>query len=74
MKNTESKSIDAGHVAPSSKRYRITFPHDHKKLKAGDIVIMTETPDFANLLLREQDMTLHRLADDSDQYVHLEEI
>lgn len=55
------------------KRYRITHPHDHKTLRPGDVVVMTETPTYENLLLRELDMTLHRLQDGSDQYVHMVE-
>lgn len=65
--------LDAGSVAPSMKRYRIIWPHNHKTLRAGDVVVMTETPRYENLLLREPDMTLHGLQDDSDQYVHMVE-
>ena len=65
--------IDAGSVAPSMKRYRIICPHNHKTPRAGDVVVMTETPRLENMLLREPDMTLHVLQDDSDQYVHMVE-
>ena len=65
--------LDAGSVAPSMKRYRIIWPHNHKTLRAGDVVVMTETPRLENMLLREPDMTLHVLQDDSDQYVHMVE-
>lgn len=34
---------------------------------------MTETPSHENMLLRESDMTLHRLQDASGQYVHMVE-
>lgn len=80
--NTEAQSphpvgggvwLDAGRVAPSTKRYRIMHAHDHKKLRAGDVVVMTESPTFDNLLIREPDMTLHRLQDDDGQYVHMVE-
>lgn len=63
--------IDAGCIAPSCKRYEVILPHKHMTLEAGDIVIMTETPDLDNLLLREKDMTLHRLSDQDGQYVHI---
>lgn len=65
--------LDAGSVAPSTKRYRINWPHNHKTLRAGDVVVMTQTPRLENMLLRESDMTLHVLQDDSDQYVHMVE-
>jgi hypothetical protein len=63
--------IDAGCIAPSCKRYEVILPHDHLTLSVGDIVIMTETPDLDNLLLREKDMTLHRLMDNGGQYIHI---
>ena len=63
--------LDAGSIAPSMKRYRITYLHDHKTLKTGDVVVMTESPQFHNLLLREPDMTLHSLQDGHGQYVHM---
>jgi len=66
--------IDAGNVAPSSKRYRVSWAHKHKTLSMGDIVIMAVTPRQDNFLLRLSDFTLHWLSDDSDQYVHLEEV
>jgi hypothetical protein len=65
--------LDAGSIAPSMKRYRITWAHDHKTLCVGDVVVMTETPRLENMLLREPDMTLHKLQDDHDQYVHMVE-
>lgn len=63
--------LDAGAVAPSMKRYRITWPHEHKTLRVGDVVEMIETPLREHMLLRFPDMTEHRLQDDSGQYVHL---
>jgi hypothetical protein len=66
-------SITAGIVTPSQKVWVITDAHDHKKLKEGDRVIMTETPSFQNLLYRPSDDTLHDLSDDHEQYVHMEE-
>lgn len=63
--------LDAGSVAASAKRYRITYLHDHKTLRIGDVVVMTESPQLDNLLLRVPDMTLHRLRDDNEQYVHM---
>ncbi len=68
---TPEPHMDAGSVAPSTKRYSVTNPHDHRTLKAGDSVVMVEAPNLDNLLLREPDMTLHRLQDKHDQYVHL---
>ena len=65
--------LDAGGIAPSMTRYRVTWPHEHKTLRAGDVVVMTETPSLENMLLREPDMTLHRLQDDGGQYVHMVE-
>lgn len=63
--------LGAGTVAPSMKRYRIIWPHGHKTLRVGDVVVMTESPSCDNMLLREPDMTLHRLQDDDGQYVHM---
>jgi hypothetical protein len=63
--------VDAGDVVPSSARYVVTYAHRHKTLVVGDVVVMTETPSMDNLLLREADMTLHKLLDSSQQYVHL---
>jgi hypothetical protein len=65
--------LDACFVAPSMKRYRVTWPHAHKTLRVGDVVVMTESPSYDNFLLREPDMTLHRLQDDCGQYVHMVE-
>lgn len=65
--------LDAGLVPQSMRRYRITYPHDHKSLRAGDVVVMTRYSAYGNLLLRESDMTLHRLQDNRDQYVHMVE-
>jgi hypothetical protein len=65
--------LDAGGVAPSKRRYVVTHPHAHKTLKTGDVVVMVCTPQFCNLLLRTEDMTLHELEDEHDQYVHLVE-
>lgn len=66
--------LDAGSVAPSCKRYVVTWPHGHKHLKGGDVVVMVETPRLDNCLLRESDMTLHHLQGQSDQYIHLAEV
>lgn len=63
--------IDAGGVAVSPLRYRVTWPHKHPSLRIGDVVVMTETPRHENLLLRLEDTTLHVLADENGQYVHL---
>lgn len=63
--------FDAGCVVPSPARYRVTFTHQHKTLNEGDVVVMVEAPNHVNLLLRESDMTLHRLQDRFEQYVHL---
>ena len=65
--------LDAGSVTASDIRYVVTIPHNHKTLKSGDVVVMTETPMRHNLLIRISDMTLHRLTDEYDQYVHLSE-
>lgn len=66
--------LDAGSIAPSMKRYRVTNPHSHKTLKAGDIVVMAEGPRCENVLILEPQMTLHPLQDSNDQYVHLVEV
>ncbi len=66
--------LDAGGLAASPKRYVVTWPHEHKSLKAGDVVVMVETPKFDFFLLRESDMTLHGLTGNGDQYVHLAEV
>lgn len=71
LSGVAGSEIDAGQVAPSQIRYLVKYAHAHKTLKVGDVVVMTETPTMENLLLREADMTLHRLQDGSDQYVHL---
>ena len=65
--------LDAGSIEPSTKRYIVSFPHAHKTLRTGDVVVMIETPRKEKFLLRESDMTMHWLTDDGDQYVHLEE-
>jgi NADH:ubiquinone oxidoreductase subunit E len=68
----EIKSLlDAGGVAPSDRKYVVTHPHAHKTLKTGDVVVMVCTPKYCNLLLRIEDMTLHDLEDEHDQYVHM---
>lgn len=66
--------LDAGSIEPSCKRYVVTYPHGHKYLKAGDVVVMVENPYADNYLLRESDMTLHHLRGQSDQYIHLVEV
>ena len=67
------KTLDAGSVEVSDRRYVVTWPHEHNTLKAGDVVVMVVTPQARNLLLRLADMTLHSLEDGYDQYVHLDE-
>lgn len=62
--------VDSGDIAPGPARYEVTYPHKHKTLKSGDLVRMVEDPRGNSLLLRV-DWTLHRLTDESDQYVHL---
>lgn len=69
--STTGPDISAGNVSPSTRRYEVTYPHDHKTLKIGDVVVMAETPKLENVLIRLTDMTLHRICDDSEQYVHL---
>jgi hypothetical protein len=69
-----SDLLDAGSVCGSSKRYVVTWPHEHKTLKLGDVVVMVVTPRNDNLLLREIDMTLHGIKDEYDQYIHLAEV
>lgn len=64
---------DAGSISPSPKLFVITYAHDHKTLKAGDIVAIVESPQGFNYLFRS-DHTLHNLSDGHDQYVHLEEL
>lgn len=66
--------LDAGYVTPSTKRYRITWPHSHKTLKTDDVVVMTQSPEYGYLLFRESDMTLHYLQDDIGQFVHMIEV
>ncbi len=68
MNNEQS----AASIAASTKRYVVTFVHE-ADLQVGDTVVMVETPQFDNLLLRLSDMTLHDLADFNGQYVHLRE-
>jgi hypothetical protein len=65
--------LDAGSIGPSVRRYRVTWSHGHSTLNPGDIVVMVESPEMRNWLLREPDMTLHSLMDKHDQYVHLED-
>jgi hypothetical protein len=62
--------VDAGHVGPGPALYEVTYTHGHKTLKAGELVRMVEDPRCNNLLLRT-DWTLHLLADEHNQYVHL---
>lgn len=64
-----NKEISAGKVPCGTTVYTVTNAHDHKTLKEGDIVRMTE-----NLRLIREDFTLHRLTDDNGQYVHLMEV
>lgn len=71
---TLDNSISAGQVPPSKKTYRVVYAHSHPFLFNEDVVVMVETPDLQNLLLRLADMTLHSLADGHGQYVHLQEV
>ena len=67
----------AGMVAPSPKRrHRVVFAQPHGTLNAGDVVVVLELPGggMSNVLLRESDMTLHRLQDLYEQYVILENV
>jgi hypothetical protein len=63
--------LHAGDVPPSQKVYVVTYTHGHESLVLNDRVVMTETPEGNNVLLRTRDMTLHRLYGKGDQYVHL---
>lgn len=61
---------DAGSVAPGDQRYIVTYLHDHKTLRKGDVVVMREFRS-ENVLVRVADGSVHALADDIAQYVHL---
>ena len=65
-------ALNAGSVAAGPDRYTVTHTHDHKTLKTGDVVVMGETPRMENVLIRVEDMTVHGICGDADQYVHLE--
>lgn len=64
------QEVDSGTVVPGPTLYEVTYTHGHRTLKRGDIVRVVEDPHDNNLLLRA-DWTLHTLADEHDQYVHL---
>lgn len=64
--------MHAGSISPSSNKYLVSDPHDHRSLKHGDIVVLSESPGRHNLIIRLSDMSLHQLKDEYDQYVHLE--
>jgi hypothetical protein len=54
--------VSAGRVAPDGQtRWVIAFAGDHKTLKAGDVVVMTEGPGFTNLFVRPADLTVHAI-------------
>ena len=65
------EQLDAGNITQSPKRYIVTFPHKHKTLVVGDVVVLVENSRLDYFLLRVADMTLHVLKDDHGQYVHL---
>jgi hypothetical protein len=70
---------NTGNEAPSSKRYRVTDPHNYEDLKVGDIVTLAITPVLhgytpINFLIRIDDMTLHPTKDKNCQFIHLETI
>jgi hypothetical protein len=69
----DGPEVDAGSIGPGETLYRVTYTHGHKTLKVGDLVRMVEDPRYRNLLLRT-DWTMHTLADEHDQYVHLQRI
>ena len=71
MTTENNDCFSAGSVPPSAAEYSVEYTHGHKSLKHGDVVVMTESPGFQNLLLRESDRTLHSLTGEHEQYVHL---
>lgn len=71
MSTETPKTTHAGNVKPGPAKYLVTEPHDHEKLKHGDIVWVAEDCRFNNVLVRCSDHTIHRLVDRNDQYVHL---
>ncbi len=80
----DSEHTDAGRVAAGPDIYRVTYVHGHKTLSVGDVVVMTETPPdmdgrypgmcMINVIYRMLDSTLHRIADEHGQYVHLQQV
>jgi len=65
------KIVSAGNVCCSPTVYVVVDTHKHRTLALGDRVVMTEDPQYRNLLIRLSDYTLHALEDEYDQYVHL---
>jgi len=70
MTDREMLQMDAGEIGAGPALYEVTNTHCHNTLKAGDLVRLVEDPHYNNLLLRT-DWTLHQLADEHGQYVHL---
>jgi len=66
--------LSVGSIEASGKRYRVTNPHAHKTLVVGDIVSVVSPTPGSFYLLRHHDMSFHRLDDDHDQYVHVQEV
>jgi len=64
--------ISAGKVCAGPNPYVVVELHDHKTLKLGDVVRMSESMN-GDLFLIRTDYTIHSITDDYDQYVHLED-
>lgn len=63
--------IDAGGVEPGTSEYVVAWAGNHTTLRVNDLVVMVETPDYENMLLRKSDLTLHSIVDERNQYVIL---
>jgi len=67
----EGRDLSAGDVEPSTIEYTVVNLHAHRSLRLGDVVMVIKDPTCRNWLFRGADTTLHRMADEHDQYVHL---
>lgn len=74
LEHIQRLMISSGSIEPSTKRYFVTHPHKHASLLFGDVVVMVETPNMENVFLKVSDLTLHKLTDSMDQYVHVAEL
>lgn len=63
-----SKVMTTYTLKPNTGVKYVVLSHDHKTLKAGDVIVVSETASFENVLVRASDLTVHAMTTANDEY------